>query len=89
MLKKLKFGPKPTPVETTAPRSKEELNKEYSELCCKAGEVQYQVVALNAQLQDINNRISSLAKEAIEADKVAEEAKVKEALASQDPTSAG
>ncbi len=46
-------------------RGKEEVQKEYAELCGMAGDKQYRVLELNAQLQQINEKLFSLNQEHI------------------------
>lgn len=53
-----------------APRSMEDLNKLYSEQVARAGQLQYQIVAIQAQLDDANSFIGRLAAEANERQKL-------------------
>jgi Tfp pilus assembly protein FimV len=52
-------------VDTTAqPREKAELDKEYTELCSKAGQLQYDIAAKEQLLMQYNARINALVGEA-------------------------
>lgn len=59
-LKKLFKGTPNLPV----PRSAEEINREYSDLCAKAGAAQYQISILSAHVVSLQGRIKELDAEA-------------------------
>lgn len=46
------------------PRSIEEVTKEYTELCGKAGQAQYQVMVFTKELERLNERLLSVNQEA-------------------------
>jgi hypothetical protein len=77
--------------EQKKPREMSVINQEYSTLCAKAGDLQYRLVAMKSDLDQINETIKNLAFEgaasqrlaAEEAEKVKQESlKVTEAEAS-------
>jgi hypothetical protein len=66
-----------------APRTLEEINKEYTTLCSKAGELQYRVEIEKIQIAQINQKLQELNKEGaerFELDKKAAEVKIPEVV---------
>lgn len=51
------------PIKSTKSRSKEDVQKEYAELCGIAGDKQYRKIELEAQLQQINEQLFKLNQE--------------------------
>lgn len=64
--------------EQNKSRSMEEIQKEYSQICFKAGQLQYQIHALNKDLEVVNSTLRDLNFEAAKVNaetKAAEEKK--------------
>lgn len=59
--KKVNLGPTLTEVP---PREMVDIQKEYSELCVKAGQIQYQIAVLETELMNINDRLLVVNREA-------------------------
>lgn len=57
------------------PRSIPEIQVEYQNLCLKAGQLQYQVAALNKELEIVNDAIRDLNFEAAASKKAEDDAK--------------
>jgi vacuolar-type H+-ATPase subunit D/Vma8 len=51
-------------VETTAVERLKEIQSEYSHLCTKAGQLQYQIFAMSDELKEMNRKIKDLNNEA-------------------------
>lgn len=54
----------PTFDSSPTPRTMEEINKTYSELCGRAGQLQYQIKVNTEQLEEINTALKSVNHEA-------------------------
>jgi hypothetical protein len=55
-----KHNSKPTTSPSQAAPSREDIVKEYADLCAKAGDLQYKVHAFNAELAGVNARMREL-----------------------------
>lgn len=73
-------------VEAPAPRSLDDINKEYTALCAQAGQKQYQIKCFQEDLDALNRALRAVNEEAVksksyeqaQAVKAAEESKEKE-----------
>jgi len=54
----------PAPQKNPEPRSLEEINKTYGELCARAGELQYKITVDTDQLKQINEALRNVNYEA-------------------------
>ena len=52
-------------VPVAEPRKLDDINKEYAELCCIAGDKQYRSEVLKIELLQINQRLQQLNQEAV------------------------
>ena len=60
------------PANPPAPRTTEDLTKEYFELRARAGETQYQMYVLESELNRLNNRMREVNHEAADRKKLDE-----------------
>ena len=63
------------PIPPFPPRSMEEINKEYSNLCAKYGEAQYMKALNESKMRGMEQKLFELQKEAGERQKLDSEAK--------------
>lgn len=61
--------------EEKKPRKLEEIQREYQELCTRAGHIQYQVHALSTDLELVNKTLREVNLEAFSAQKAEADAK--------------
>jgi ribosomal protein L12E/L44/L45/RPP1/RPP2 len=67
--------------DAPVPRSMEEINKVYQELCMRAGELQYRILVSNGDLDNVNEALANINSEG--AARIALDAKAKEAANAQ------
>lgn len=60
---KKRLGEVELPPPPPLPRTTEEITKEYTDLCAKYGHTQYRIKLLEADLNEITNRIITLDRE--------------------------
>lgn len=63
-----------TKIIKNKPRLKEDVQKEYAELCGMAGDKQYRKLELEAQLQQINEKLFQLNQEFVRLEAIPENA---------------
>lgn len=51
-------------MQTAVDEAKERINKEYTEWCAKAGDVQYKLLCFQGELNFINNKLKEINDEA-------------------------
>ncbi len=75
------------PAKKPEPRALDEIQREYQELCNKAGQLQYQSVVIAKELEDINEQLFAINYEAADRNKLdkaaAEETKAQETANAQ------
>lgn len=77
---KTKFAatPKQAEPKTPTPRTLEEVNKVYSELCARAGQLQYGIKTYREQLEQLNTALKSVIAEGEARTKLDQETKAAE-----------
>lgn len=78
-----KIKPQPIPPQPV-PRHMDEINKVYQELCSRAGQLQYKIMADKESLDQLNAAIKNVNYEADARIKLDNEAKAKAQVAEQD-----
>lgn len=88
MFKKFKKNKVSLASKQPEPRSLDEINKDYAELCARAGESQYKVKIEQERLEQLNSALKNLNAEGAARQKLNSEAKASEAAPAPEESNA-